>query len=204
MASISGDGRLDGNFELSRTPPAAADNVVMTPSMRKTSSASGDHGSTPTEPTTGMIINPSLATDPPVHNSISAPPNLKLSIPQHGSSISRQTTIESFSQQSFFSDQSSSRVEYLDVFLILPTDTPPNHPHIIDIHSLDYSVPQSGCGFADLAVTILYNHDPAVLTNFLDLRKKKFGFKRKPSADDGAIAYIERRVKFVTVRVLAS
>ena len=180
--------------------------------MRQTSLADGiegDGASTAPDLARRVAIDPSGVTDCPDYQLTPMSPDRNSPIPQQQfprPELLRIASTESFSsQQSSLTDVSSlinlgmPRVNYLGVCSNLPIDAPPNHPHIIDISSIDYSLPQRGLGFADVAVTVLYSYDLAVLISFLDLSKKRFDFRRKPSTSDGAIAYIERRVKFVTV-----
>ena len=106
-----------------------------------------------------------------------------------------------YSQQSLHESTHQPKVKYLGIHPTLRPGAASGCPHIIDLSSIDPSIQQGGLDFADLAATVLYNYDAAVLTSFLDLGKKKFDFRRTDSKTDGGLFFIERRVKFVTVGV---
>ena len=94
------------------------------------------------------------------------------------------------------------KIKYRTDYPRLPPNAPRDHPHIVDINSIDDQTPQRGLGFADVVVTVLYMYDPRVLNDFLDFNKHSFDFQRANTRSGPAAPYIQRRIKFVTVCVL--
>ncbi|KAL9125245.1 MAG: hypothetical protein Q9217_005521 [Psora testacea] len=94
-------------------------------------------------------------------------------------------------------------VKYRADYLRLPANAPRDHPHIVDIASVNDQVPQRGLGFADLVVTILFMYDSRVLNDFLDFNKHNFDFQRGNIRSGVIVPYIQRRIKFVTCGFLS-
>ncbi|CAG8976607.1 hypothetical protein HYALB_00002121 [Hymenoscyphus albidus] len=69
-------------------------------------------------------------------------------------------------------------LKFLDVFPDLPSDSPKNHPRIIDVDSFREGTTKRELRVIDAAVTCLYNYDPQALSKFLDPRIEKFVFFR--------------------------
>lgn len=90
-------------------------------------------------------------------------------------------------------------VHYLSLHPHLPPSAPLSNPHIVDEATVSYTWAQTGLGFADLVVTILYKYDPHVLSLFLNAGKKHFEFRRRTPGLSTKMVFITREVKFVTV-----
>ena len=91
------------------------------------------------------------------------------------------------------------QVKYRTDYPRLLVNAPRDHPRIIDISSVSDEISQRGLGFADLVVTILFMYDPRLLSDFLDLSKSHFDFRRISTSQSILVPFIERRIKFVTV-----
>ncbi|CAG8950352.1 hypothetical protein HYFRA_00006845 [Hymenoscyphus fraxineus] len=72
-------------------------------------------------------------------------------------------------------------LKFLDVFPDLPSDSPKNHPRIID--NFREGTMKRELRVIDAAVTCLYNYDPQILSKFLDPKIEKFVFFRRLGSD---------------------
>lgn len=99
--------------------------------------------------------------------------------------------------------QDSFEISYLNDYPNLPADAPSGSPHILELQrlnleSIDQALLCTNLHMADFVATILYNHSPETLTEFLLTEfdcKKVFHFRRREKVRDGNLEFVILREK---------